>query len=161
MRGWGVRSPRVSQYERDSVAAPAPAVATTSARWPVLGEAVRTVDRLVAARLKRHLGIVAARGARDGEHLTVSAATTVATATSTTVPTAARTVATATAAVATTARATASTTACRTTVTASGRLVREATARKELLLAHREDERLTAIAAVQHLVGVTHADTSR
>jgi hypothetical protein len=133
-------------------ASAAVSAAATAARPTGLGEAVRAVDRLVTARLKWDQCVVAAGGAGNGEHLTIAAATTVA-ATTTAIP-------------ATTGAVPTATTATRATtghpaIAAPTGIVGEATAGEELLLAHREDERLTAIAAAQNLVRVTHADTSK
>ena len=124
------------------------AVAATAARAPSLREAVRAVHRLVATGLERHQRIVAARRAGHREHLTI--------------PPSATAIAAATAVAAAIApAATAGATTRRSAVTATTRVVGEPTAREELLLSNREDKRLTAIAAVEDLVRVTHADTSR
>src|SRR5688572_25414381 len=132
-----------------AVAAPAavPATTTAATRPTGLGEAVRAVDRLVTTRLERDQRVIAAGGAGHGEHLAVPAATTVATAAAA-VPTAtAAAIAAATSVAAAT--ATTSATTRHAAVPASTWVVGEATAGEELLLAHREDERLTAIAAAQ------------
>src|SRR5262245_32709130 len=51
-----------------------PAAAGAAGGLALLAEAVRAVDRLVAARHERHLGLPAARGARGAVHLALAAA---------------------------------------------------------------------------------------
>src|SRR5688500_5694999 len=55
-------------------AASARLVTPRAGRLPLL-EAVAAVHRLVAAGLERHTGLLAAAGARRGEHLTIATAT--------------------------------------------------------------------------------------
>src|SRR5439155_13763899 len=86
------------------------------------------------------------------EHLPVATGATAAVATATAVA------ATATAVAATTTAGAAPRGAA---ITAAARVIGEAPARKEFLLADCEHERLTAIAAGEDFVRVTHADTSR
>src|SRR5581483_9344873 len=109
------------------------------------GEAVRAVDRLVAARLERDAGLVAAARAGGREHLALAAA--IAAATAGGIATAGVTV-----------RATVGL-AVSSAGLATRRLVGEAAGGKELLLPDGEGKRLPAIAAGKGLVGVTHADS--
>src|SRR5581483_9136667 len=106
----------------------------------LLLEAVRAVDRLIAARLERHLGLLATLRAGRGEHL---AAWPIAAVAAFGAPTAL---------------------VRRSTGGATGGFVGEALLCEELLLPFREGERGTAVAASQRLVGiarVTHEDPLR
>src|SRR5437762_10458507 len=106
----------------------------------LLREAVRAVDRLVAARLERHPGLVAAGRAGGREHLALAAIAAGAAARIA----AARIAAGATAGL-----------ALGAALRAAGGLVGEPARGEELLLPDGEGKRLAAIAAGERLVGET------
>src|SRR5689334_20793088 len=103
-----------------------PAAAGATGRLALLLEAVRAVDRLVAARHERHLGLFAARCTRGGVHLARAAAVAIAAAIAV--------------AVAVAAAARAAGLALLPARGAARRLVGKALLRVELLLAAGEDE---------------------
>src|SRR5581483_1168812 len=120
----------------------------------LLGEAVGAVDRLVAARLERHARLLAALRAGGGEHLAPAVAAAPGGVATRGIPAGAIT-AGAVAAGGVAAGIAAGGAARLSAIRAAARLVGEAAAGVELLLAAGEGERSAAIAAGKGLVCVT------